>query len=210
MKPHLEALKGYGITSLIDIGAAHGHFSMMFDNVFGASAVTMIEANPLSVADLRLTLPQWNTVHAVLGKAGPALFYTNPDEPKGGGSSLYREDTEWFSDAEAVEVEVMSLDDLDVSADFIKIDVQGAEYDIIKYAPKTISNAKFLCLELSFLEYNKGAPLIDDVLGIARELGFRMIDTFGPMKGGHWYKRRKNQVDVLLAKDTLDVFKLPA
>lgn len=203
MKPHLEALQGQEIYSLIDIGAAHGHFSYMFDEVFNTDNITMIEANQESCEQL----PDcYKTINKAVGKPGKAIFYTNPTEPTGGGSSLYLEDTEWFDNPNEEEIEVFALDDLGIKADFIKVDVQGAELDVLTYGEKTVKNAKFLCLELSFMEYNKNAPLIDDVLAKTRDLGFRMIDTFGPNKGGHWYKFRKNQVDVILAREDQPVF----
>lgn len=204
MKVHLEALKGQEIYSLIDIGAAHGHFAMMWEDVFNSDMITLVEANSLSCEEMDY-LP-WTIVNKAVGKPGKATFYTNPTERTGGGSSLYLENTEWFENANEEEMEVFSLDDLDIRADMIKIDVQGAEYDVIKYGEDTIKDAKFLVLELSFMEYNEGAPLIDDVLTLTRKLGFRMIDTLGPNKGGHWYKHRKNQVDVILAREDQPVF----
>lgn len=197
MKPHLEALPK-NIYSLLDIGAAHGHFSMMWNQVFGYDTITMIEANPLSCEEMS-DLP-WQIINKPVGTPGKATFYTNPHEKTGGGSSLYIENTPFFKDAEAEEVNVVALDSLNVSADMVKIDVQGAELDVIKSGYKTISKAKYLVLELSFTEYNKDAPLIDDVLEETRRLGFRMIDTFGPSLGGHWFDGVKTQVDVILRK----------
>jgi len=43
--------------------------------------------------------------------------------------------------------------------DLIKIDVQGAELDILKGSMSVINHAKFLIVELQHTEYNKGAPL---------------------------------------------------
>ena len=209
MEWHLRALKerGVEINSLIDIGAAHGDFSHMFTDLFEDVDVTAIEANPLDKHYLEKST--WNVIYSAVGaKEEKLIFYTNPDDPVGGGSSLYLENTKWFKNAEETEVDVVPLDSLDINGDFIKIDVQGAELDVLKGGKKTISNAKFLLLELSFLDYNLKAPLIDDVLCETRKLGFRMLDTFGPSNSGHVFRGKKNQVDVLLAKETLDVFKV--
>lgn len=203
MRPHLEALQ-VKPESLIDIGAAHGYFSMLWSDVFDSDQITMIEANPLSCS--LLDNEQATVIQAAIGKPGKATFYTNPNEPVGGGSSLFLENTEWFEGAEKRDVDVISLDSLDLTADMIKIDIQGGEYDAISYGVLTAMRAKYLLLELSFLEYNKGAPLIDDVLELTRLIGFRMIDTFGPVLGGHWHKGKKNQVDVLLAKKDLPIY----
>lgn len=43
--------------------------------------------------------------------------------------------------------------------DLVKIDVQGAELDILKGSMNIINNAKFLIVELQHTEYNMGAPL---------------------------------------------------
>jgi len=43
--------------------------------------------------------------------------------------------------------------------DLIKIDVQGAELDILKGSMSIINKAKFLIVELQHTEYNQGAPL---------------------------------------------------
>ena len=199
MKTYLEDLKEYPIHTLLDLGAAKGHFSMMFENVFDATGITMVEANPLSCAELEY-LP-YQVINTAIGKPGTATFYTNPTEQTGGGSSLFKENTEHFNDAIAQTVDVVSLDSLGISADMIKIDVQGAELDVLKYGKETVSKANFLVLELSLMEYNTGAPLIDDVLELTRELGFRIVDVFGPNRGGHYYKGKKVQVDVILARE---------
>lgn len=199
MKPHLEVLKGQPIYSLLDIGAAQGHFSMMFEDVFNTDTITMIEANPESCE--LLDKLDWQVINKPVGKPGKATFFINPNEPIGGGSSFYKEDTEWFENAEEYEMDISSLDDLDVWADFVKIDVQGAELDVLTHGTKTLEKAKFLLMELSFVEYNSGAPLIDEVLAKTRELGFVMLDTFGPDRGGHWYKGKRVQVDVLFGRE---------
>lgn len=202
---HLDAIKDITeVNSLIDIGAAHGDFIKMFREIFGDVAVTAIEANKLDAHYLdRLDC---NVNYVAVGKPGKQTFYTNPNDPVGGGSSLYLENTSYFSKPEKTEVEVVALDSLGLTSDFIKIDIQGAELDVLNHGEETIKKAKFLMLELSFLDYNKEAPLIDDVLAKTRELGFRMIDTFGPTKGGHLFNGRKNQVDVLLARNDIPAF----
>lgn len=197
--------RGVDIDSLIDIGAAHGDFSLMFREIFGFVDVTAIEANELDKHYLEQS--NWNVIYKALGKEnGIKTFYTNPDDPVGGGSSLYKENTKWFSNAVESEVEVVTLDSLNIQGDFVKIDVQGAELDILQGGIQTLKNTKFLLLELSFLDYNIGAPLIDDVLQETYKQNFRIIDTFGPTNGGHIFNGKKNQVDVLLAKKDLPVF----
>ena len=58
--------------------------------------------------------------------------------------------------------------------DLIKIDVQGAELDILKGSMNIINNAKFLIVELQHVEYNKGAPLCNKTCDFLIENGWEV------------------------------------
>ena len=61
-------------------------------------------------------------------------------------------------------------------ADLIKIDVQGAELDVIAGAKTALSRCEALIIELSLASYNKDAPLIGETLPAITQLGFRCVD----------------------------------
>ena len=44
------------------------------------------------------------------------------------------------------------------------MDVQGAELDVLKGSKNALKHCKDLILELQVVEYNKGAPLKDEVI----------------------------------------------
>lgn len=203
MGPHLEALKNAGldIKTVLDIGAAHGHFSTFLKYYWPDIDVTAVECNERDRFYLDST--NWNVIYACLGdKKCTKDFFINPSEPTGGGSSFYREATDHFNQPEIEKKDIVTLDSLKLGGfDLVKIDTQGSELDVIKGGIETLKNSRLLLLELSFLPFNKQAPLIDDVLEVTRSLGFRMIETFGPLYGGHWFDFRKIQADVLFAKD---------
>ena len=204
---HLEALgRQTKINTILDIGAAHGHFSHMAQRIWPDVRVTAVECNPRDKKYLEDT--NWAVHYACLGdKECKKTFYVNPLELEGGGSSFYIENTTHFDNCIEEEMDIITLDSLDLLPhDLIKIDTQGSELDIMKGGEKTLANARFLLLELSYIDFNQGAPLIDDILAYTREQGFRMIDVFGPQFGGHWWQGRKTQADVLLAKEDEDVF----
>jgi hypothetical protein len=56
------------------------------------------------------------------------------------------------------------------------MDVQGSELDIIKGALPIINNTTLLLLEVNLYQYNKGAPLIADVMDYISKLGFNLVD----------------------------------
>ena len=58
--------------------------------------------------------------------------------------------------------------------DLVKIDVQGAELDILKGSMSIINKAKFLIVELQHTEYNKGAPLCNQTRDFFIENGWQV------------------------------------
>ncbi|PJF20681.1 MAG: hypothetical protein CUN56_14935, partial [Phototrophicales bacterium] len=105
---HLAQLRDVvEITSLLDIGAAHGDFIKMFRELFGDVEITAIEANPLDAHYLDNL--GCNVIYKPVGRPGKQTFYTNPNDPVGGGSSLYLENTPNFNTPIATEVDVVGL-----------------------------------------------------------------------------------------------------
>jgi FkbM family methyltransferase len=56
--------------------------------------------------------------------------------------------------------------------DLIKIDVQGAELDIMKGSLDVINKSKYLIVELQNTQYNKQAPLCDETISFLNENGW--------------------------------------
>ena len=76
--------------------------------------------------------------------------------------------------------------------DLIKIDVQGAEIDVLKGATETLKSVTDLILEAQVVEYNKGAPLRDEVISYVESIGFKLVAFFcnnGP-DGDYHFKRK--------------------
>jgi len=60
--------------------------------------------------------------------------------------------------------------------DFIKIDVQGSEMDILKGGLETVKHATRLIVELQHMEYNEGAMQASESVPIIEGMGFRCVD----------------------------------
>ena len=58
--------------------------------------------------------------------------------------------------------------------DLIKIDVQGAELDILKGSMNVINHAKFLIVELQHTQYNEGAPMCNTTCEFLIENGWQV------------------------------------
>ena len=79
------------------------------------------------------------------------------------------------------EVETVRLDTLAAreklpAPDLVKIDVQGAELEVLAGAGETLHAAGALIVEVSFVDYNRGGPLVAEVIAAIDRLGFRCVD----------------------------------
>lgn len=58
------------------------------------------------------------------------------------------------------------------SVDFLKLDVQGAELDVLENGLDTLSETMFVITEVEFLELYKGQPLFGDISSFMHRNGF--------------------------------------
>ena len=73
---------------------------------------------------------------------------------------------------------VISTNDIDSVAD--KMDVQGAEIDVLMGATKLLHTIQYIFLEVSFVKCNKDAPLFDEVFMYLYKQGYKIIDVCEP------------------------------
>lgn len=106
-------------------------------------------------------------------------FFENLIEP--GGNSYYKENNDTVFPPDKYKVKISSTLDTVVAAnnfpqpDLIKIDVQGAEKDIIKGALKTLQNVQYLIVEMQSVDYNRGAPKVFETKPFIESLGWECI-----------------------------------
>ncbi len=164
---------GFVPRTVLDIGAYVGDWTKMVKNIWPASEFIMIEANE-EVA------PNGATV-ALLGRnEGKVTYYKTSNEFKT-GNSIFLEQTSYFKNSEKRILDMQTLDKLAIknkwkNIDFIKIDTQGSELEIIAGGLKTIKKCEFVLLETQNLTYNLGAPKTLEVMNKMDELGFTLFD----------------------------------
>ena len=71
---------------------------------------------------------------------------------------------------------MITLDSLEQQYDWIKIDVQGAELDVLMGGIETMKQAIIIELELSVMRYNQNSPIASEVIHWMWESGFEMLD----------------------------------
>jgi FkbM family methyltransferase len=198
---------GFTPTTVIDIGAAVGSFSKTCHAIFPGAQYLLIE--PLeeyvpSLAKVVSDIPRATYEIAVAAAhADSVLLNVHPDLV---GSSLYRE-VEKDTDVNGVprKVRAVTVDRLveerqAVPPYLIKIDVQGAELDVLAGAGAVLSGTDFVLLEVSFFQFFDRGPVFYDVVSYMKTKGFVPYDILGlqyrPLDGA------LSQVDIAFVKET--------
>ncbi len=98
-----------------------------------------------------------------------------------GGNSYYKENNDYvFPNSGYILKKSKTLDTIVKEKQFplpdlIKIDVQGAELDILKGASTVLSHCQYLIVELQDIHYNKGAPLAPVTIKYLEDNGWKLI-----------------------------------
>ena len=98
--------------------------------------------------------------------------------------NLFRDLPEFCQVTSVQEIDTHRLDDVkEVSGvDYLKIDVQGAELDVLKGATRTLKDALVVQTEVEFVPIYQGQPLFSDIDQFLRAQGF-MFHRFVTMEG---------------------------
>jgi len=165
----------------LDIGAHTGDFTKSITQLAPECQAIMVEANPNCEPYIQ-KLNHGYEILALSNKQGKAELFVEKANVIGTGASLYKENTEWYSEGkfEKVEVELDTLDNrkyfADEIIDLIKIDTQGSELDILLGGRSTIMRSKYVLIEVSVNEYNLKAPLINQIVPVMKQYGFYIED----------------------------------
>jgi len=97
------------------------------------------------------------------------------------GDSYYLEQTSFYDSSDGKNILTNTLDEVTESnnlpfPDFIKIDTQGSELDILKGGKKTISRCKLIYMECPIIEYNAGSPKLDDYISFLDSIDYVPYD----------------------------------
>lgn len=179
MRNTLEFLIRNNITTLLDIGANVGVFSSVMKNHKPDLDIFMLEANPFCDSMLNRTGIPYE-IACLSNESKEVKLYINRKNMICTGVSYYQEQTIHYSPEDYMLAETKLLDDVVLKRfgkqkafEFIKMDTQGSELDIIRGGMKTIEQAKHIQIEVTLIEYNKGSPLIGEVVSFMKEIGFR-------------------------------------
>ena len=127
-------------------------------------------------------------------------FWENTENP--GGNSIYKENNELSSMADQLYSKPVKrlTGRLDTVVnmfgfpmpDLIKMDIQGAELDVLKGAPEVLKHCNNIILEMQHVDYNKGAPKADEIIAYLESIGFYNVSGMfcgGEVDGDYHFAR---------------------
>lgn len=180
----LARMKSLGFTPAVihDVGACRGGWTRLAAEVFPDARFVLFEANADHAAELKCGGHTYFIAALGAEDGGTRAFHV-PRKGDVTGASLYVENTAHYAqpNLEVREVATARLDTLVARENLsppqlIKIDVQGAELDVLAGARATLAEVSALIVELSLIDYNKSAPLIASAMAAIDRMGFTCVD----------------------------------
>ncbi|PHS52275.1 MAG: hypothetical protein COB01_08305 [Lutibacter sp.] len=190
--------------AIFDIGAAKGNWTRELLNLFPEASYLLfdpLQENELALDILSKSFQKVMHYCCALGKnEGELEFYVHANQ-----SSKFS--SEWGGEKRKVPLRTLDSfiteDNLHKNS-FMKIDVQGAELEVLAGASKILNSCKVIQVEISFRKVYDDAPLAHEVIKYFAEKGFRIFDIVEANRRNH--DRSLLQADIFFVSDN-DLFK---
>ena len=174
---------------VLDIGAMREEGGDRYDPLIaqGLARVTGFEPNPAELERLANRPGPYRYLPLFLGDGGIATFHLTRYP---GCASLLEPDPSVIDLFETVgcgedgnfhvvrteQVQTTRLDDLppDIKADYMKIDIQGAELMVLQNGPRMLAKSLVVEVEAEFIPLYRGQPLFGDLQCFLRKHGFML------------------------------------
>lgn len=178
---------------IYDIGSNYLSWYKLASNVWRDAKIYCVDA----CSEFANTYPRYNVEYAIellSDKKEEIEFWENPMCP--GLCTMYPVN-ETYDDARVFHNQHLrktirqtkTLNELVkergwMKPELIKIDVQGAEVNILKGSSEVLDNCNHLILEVQNKEFSTGAPMLEDVKQFMKSIGFALFHHIG-YNGGH-------------------------
>ena len=171
---------------VFDIGANIGLYTKLFAEIVKESghifAFEPCQGSANKIKEMQSMFP-WITINqSVVGeKDGKTIFETNKDNPTFVGNKVLFDKNVVLNDSQLSEIEMLSVDSICqnyLTPNFIKIDVEGYELNVLRGAKKTLLNnqLKHIFIEIHFAELDRrGQPYAPhEIVKILSKSGFKI------------------------------------
>jgi FkbM family methyltransferase len=171
------ARTGFAPSMIIDVGAAQGEWVTMASRIWPRARIFGIEPNARNMPlleKLKHKSRQFDYWKGCLGPQARAISYhengnqTSLLDPRNGNAST----------------SMMRLDDLIAqhglpAPDFIKLDVQGYELEVLKGGATALRSVEAILMEVNFLKIFPAAPTVEEVIAFMSNHGLAVFDVMG-------------------------------
>ncbi len=190
--------KGFSPKVILDAGAAQGYWSLNTHSFFPGAEyflVDPLEENAAALERIAAKDPQFHYIRTALGREkGSAFFKIEPD----------LDGSYWLPPGrtDGREVPVCAADELIEaglirSPDFVKLDVQGSEMNVLLGADRTLASCEVLIVEVNLFRYLPGWPVAHEVIAHLAGKGFVLFDVAGQLRRPH--EDDLGQIDLVFA-----------
>lgn len=197
---------GHQINVVYDIGANDGRWYKDWKPLLPKSQFIMFEANPNTVLRHDIESHEKRFIQVLSDTDDNVVkFFLANNGKESTGDSYYKELTFNYSEEKSVSLKTKTLNTMIAEndlplPDFIKMDTQGSEVDIMKGGSIALEYAKIALIEVSVMPYNTGAPIFNDYIDTMYSYGF-------VPSGVHHIAMRKgivNQMDIVFTKSDIN------
>lgn len=189
---------GWVPRTVLDVGGFKGWWTRDVLRKYPNAAVTIVEPN---------NHPELNTIgvpvyrELLSSDVKDVPWYSNMST----GDSIYKEPSRFYDGVVPVTRTTTTLDRLfpNQQFDYVKIDCQGAEIDILKGGEKLLQKTEVILLECPFAGfYNVGAPSFADYIQYVDSIGFAPFD----MPERHYANGILFQIDIVFVRKTSPIW----
>jgi 2-O-methyltransferase len=180
---------------ILEAGSYHGETALAMVRRWPGATVYGFEPVPALYAIVKQNTQAFKNIHpsalALSDKVGTAVFHLStmegkPDASLGSGSLLepshHLDGFPWVKFDNSITVSTTTMDAWADThrvekIDFIWLDVQGAEFPVLKAAPRMMKTVKVVMTEVEFVELYKGQSLYAEMRTWFEAQGFEQVAT---------------------------------
>lgn len=197
-----EIIEKLEIKTVFDVGANQGNWSKGAKHLLPEAKFYLFEASYYYKERLEKTGFDF-FIDLLSDEVGKELdFY----DSTASGESYYKENTIWNVDYTPIKKISNTLDNIASvnnipHPEFIKLDTQGSELDILKGAADIMKNVKVILTEMPIMKYNEGAPNIHEYLEYFDQMGFYPMNV----EQTHFIDKLLVQIDIIFLRKELKI-----
>lgn len=174
---------GFLPQTIVDVGSAKGEWARLAADVWPNASIYGFEPNHSNRDKLERTkaeLRHFDFTLAFLGAARGEAVYTDQEDQ----TSLLDGATNAKGNQRApmLTLDEWALERKVSRIDFLKMDVQGYELEVLKGATRMLPACQAVLLEVSFFSFLPNVPLFDEVIAFMKTRGFVAYDVLGILR----------------------------